>query len=181
MKIVKRSALTLLSILLVTAGLAACSSSQTVGEEVDDAGITSRVKARLAADPDVNPFEIDVDTTDMVVTLRGYVDDAEDRGAAERIARDTEGVRRVVNRIEVGEAPDMNEGNEVPDVAVVAAVQAAFAASETVDATDIDVDANEGHVTLSGTVSSAAERDEAIRLARGAEGVVRVTSELEIQ
>lgn len=181
MKTVKRSALTLLSVLLVVGGLAACSSTQTTGEQVDDAGITARVKARLAADPDVNPFEIDVDTTDMVVTLRGYVDDPEDRGMAERIARDTDGVTRVVNRIEIGEAPDMNEGDELPDAAVVAAVGAAFAASDLVGARDIDVDANEGHVTLSGTVASAAERDEAIRLARGAHGVVRVTSELEIQ
>jgi osmotically-inducible protein OsmY len=39
-----------------------------------------------------------------VVTLRGAVDTAEQRAEAERIARDTEGVKRVVNQLKIGTA-----------------------------------------------------------------------------
>jgi hyperosmotically inducible protein len=87
-----------------TLALGACSSTQTVGEQVDDAGITSRVKAKLAADGDINPFNIDVDTVDGVVTLTGKVAEAQARSKAEQLARDTDGVKRVNNLITVGDS-----------------------------------------------------------------------------
>lgn len=83
--------------------LGACSSTRTVGTQVDDAGITAKVKAKLAADGDVNPFNIDVDTNEGVVTLQGRVAKDEARIKAEQIARDTDGVRRVINLVKVGD------------------------------------------------------------------------------
>lgn len=81
--------------------LGACTSTQTVGEQFDDATITTKVKSKLAADPEVNPFNIDVDSNDGVVTLQGTVRDSEARTIAERLARETQGVKRVVNLIKV--------------------------------------------------------------------------------
>ena len=180
MKTVHRIALTLLSAVLVL-GLAACSSTQSTGEEIDDAGLVTKVKAKLAADSDINPFNIDVDVTDRVVTLSGHVDDAATRREAEQLARDTSGVARVINRIEIGEGPRTAEGDEHRDLSVVAEIKARFAADGAVDASDIDIDADEGVVTLSGTVSSSAERSEAERIARDTEGVARVVNRLEIR
>jgi osmotically-inducible protein OsmY len=51
-----------------------CASTRTVGEQIDDGAITSKINAKLTADPEVNPFNIDVDTLDGVVTLRGEVE-----------------------------------------------------------------------------------------------------------
>jgi hyperosmotically inducible protein len=92
--------LALVALLSVAAG---CSSTQTAGQQVDDATITAAVKAKLAADGDINPFNIDVDTNNGVVTLQGQVAKAEARSKAEEHARETDGVTRVINLITVGD------------------------------------------------------------------------------
>jgi hyperosmotically inducible periplasmic protein len=67
----------------------------TLGERVDDAGITFRVKARLLDDPLVKGLQIDVDTRDTVVFLTGSVGSEAERKQAIEIARSTEGVTDV--------------------------------------------------------------------------------------
>jgi Predicted periplasmic or secreted lipoprotein len=89
--------------LVMAMGLSACSSTRSAGNQVDDATITASVKAKLAADGDINPFNIDVDANEGVVTLQGRVEKSEARTKAEQLARDTEGVQRVINLIKVGD------------------------------------------------------------------------------
>ena len=72
-----------------------------VQDVLDDAAITTRVKARLVADPDVNAFHIDVDTVDGRVTLNGKVATEHQKQEASELADRTEGVREVVNLIQV--------------------------------------------------------------------------------
>ena len=72
---------------------------------LDDATLTAKVKAKLAADPEVTAYTIDVDTSGAVVTLSGHVESADESAEAEKLARDTEGVQSVVNRLTVGNAP----------------------------------------------------------------------------
>lgn len=86
---------------LALTALVACSSTRSAGEQAGDAAITSKVKAKLAADPEINPFNIDVDTVNGVVTLSGEVRKDQARVEAERLARATANVRDVINRIEV--------------------------------------------------------------------------------
>jgi osmotically-inducible protein OsmY len=95
--------LALLALVALLAIASGCSSTQTAGTQVDDAAITATVKAKLAADGDINPFNIDVDTNSGVVTLLGQVAKAEARSKAEEHARDTDGVKRVINLITVGD------------------------------------------------------------------------------
>jgi len=90
-------------VLILALALGACSSTKTTGTQVDDAAITAKVKAKLAADGDINPFNIDVDTNEGVVTLQGRVAKEEARTKAEQLARDTDGVRRVINLVKVGD------------------------------------------------------------------------------
>ena len=66
-----------------------------------DAGITTSVKSRLAADEAVKAYQVDVDTANHVVTLRGDVETAAQKEQAIRIARDTEGVRDVIDQLRV--------------------------------------------------------------------------------
>jgi len=68
---------------------------RTVGEAVDDAGITISVKSRLLDDPQVKGLQIDVDTRDGVVFLTGEVGSDEERQQAIQLARDAKGVRDV--------------------------------------------------------------------------------------
>lgn len=78
-----------------------------IGPVLDDAAITARVKTRLMRDPEINSFHIDVDTVDGRVALNGKVSSAEQRTEAEKLARGTQGVRQVVNLIQVA-------GQDVP-------------------------------------------------------------------
>lgn len=89
--------------LVMALGLVACSSTRSPGTQVDDSAITASVKAKLAADGDINPFNIDVDTNEGVVTLQGRVEKEEARTKAEQLARETDGVSRVINLIKVGD------------------------------------------------------------------------------
>ena len=72
-----------------------------VNEAMDSATITSKVKAKLASDPGINALYIDVDTDNGHVTLKGKVALAGQRDIAERIARQTDGVKDVTNQIQV--------------------------------------------------------------------------------
>jgi hypothetical protein len=66
-----------------------------------DAGITMAVKSKLAVDDTVKAYQVDVDTQNKVVTLRGEVDSEAAETMALQIARDTEGVRDVIDEIRV--------------------------------------------------------------------------------
>jgi hyperosmotically inducible protein len=92
--------LALVAVALLSFG--ACSSTQTTGTQVDDAAIVTKVKAKLTADGDINPFNIDVDSNNGEVTLQGTVEKDIARTKAEQLARETEGVTRVINLIKVG-------------------------------------------------------------------------------
>lgn len=73
--------------------------SQTVGEYVDDALITTAVKGKLLAESGINSFSISVETNQGVVSLTGEVDKHEHATLAEQTAKMTNGVRRVENRL----------------------------------------------------------------------------------
>ncbi len=67
------------------------------------------------------------------------------------------------------------------DTSITAAIKAKMAADDTVKATDVDVHTKNGIVTLSGTVSSKAEADRVLAIAKEAEGVKSVTSHLVVK
>lgn len=75
---------------------------RTVGDWVDDTLISSRLKAKLIADTDVRASDIDVSSSQGVVTLIGRVRTTAMKQDAERIARGIEGVTDVHNELIVG-------------------------------------------------------------------------------
>jgi hypothetical protein len=68
-----------------------------------DAGITTAVKSKLAADDTVKAYQVNVTTENKVVTLEGEVDSAAAETMAIQIARDTDGVTDVIDEIRVVE------------------------------------------------------------------------------
>jgi osmotically-inducible protein OsmY len=90
----------LLALLLVTSVLAtACGKS--VGDTIDDATITTRVKTALLNDPDVGGLRIDVDTFKGVVTLSGRVKTKAEADKAISVARRTGGVTDVKSTLQI--------------------------------------------------------------------------------
>ena len=75
----------------------------TGGQMADDGAITAKVKAKLAASAEINPFNVDVATSQGIVSLVGRVKTEEQKAEAERIARETDGVRGVRNLLKVGD------------------------------------------------------------------------------
>jgi hypothetical protein len=66
-----------------------------------DAGITTSVKSKLAADDMVKAYQVDVDTENHVVTLSGDVETSVQKAQAVRLARETDGVRDVIDQLRV--------------------------------------------------------------------------------
>ncbi len=80
-------------------GCAVARHQETVGEYVDDATITTRVKAKFTADPAVSAMAIGVETLRGTVQLSGFARSAGERALAEKLARETPGARSVRNDI----------------------------------------------------------------------------------
>jgi hyperosmotically inducible protein len=73
---------------------------------LNDANITAKVKTQLAGDPAINALFVNVDTSGGQVTLTGKVALAEQKAQAEKVARGVDGVKDVVNQLQVtGQAP----------------------------------------------------------------------------
>ena len=82
--------------------IGACAiAAAAVGCAQTDAGITTAVKNKMIADDVVKARQINVDTHDKVVTLKGEVRTAEEESRALQIARNTNGVRDVIDEISV--------------------------------------------------------------------------------
>jgi len=83
------------------AGCAVTRHQETVGAYVDDAAITTKVKAKFADDPTVSAMSIKVDTLRGVVQLSGFVDNSEAKATAEELARSVDNVKSVDNELSV--------------------------------------------------------------------------------
>jgi osmotically-inducible protein OsmY len=87
--------------LVATAGCAVTRGQQTAGAYVDDTAITATVKSRMLEDKDVAGTSITVETLNGTVMLSGFAKGAHEKAAAEKIARNVEGVKSVKNEITV--------------------------------------------------------------------------------
>ncbi|MEX2272908.1 MAG: BON domain-containing protein [Vicinamibacterales bacterium] len=177
------------------AAAAACAAS--------DPGITTAVKTKLAADDTVKAYQINVDTQQGVVTLTGTVATAAARDRALEIARGTDGVTRVDDRLTVDAAGTIDErareqardaaakagdaverpgdaGAALTDAGITTAVKTRLLADPDVAGLKIDVDTRETVVTLTGTVATAAQKTEAGNIARDTTGVTRVVNNLKV-
>lgn len=99
-----RSILKASSLLFLIAAIAAgcqAMTGKTAGQNVDDATLTASVKAQLVADKASNLLRVDVDTNNGIVYLNGTVESNEQRERAEQLARRVDGVKRVVNNLQV--------------------------------------------------------------------------------
>ena len=72
------------------------------GEVMTDAWITTRVHERFIGEDLLKDSNISVDTDKHVVTLTGTVIGRAGRARATSVAKHTEGVHRVVNRLTIG-------------------------------------------------------------------------------
>ena len=87
--------------LATKAAAKATDAAGKLGETVSDGALTAKIKSKMALDDNVEARDINVDTANGIVTLTGVVASAEQRDRALRLARETEGVTNVVDRLRV--------------------------------------------------------------------------------
>jgi osmotically-inducible protein OsmY len=139
-----------------------------------DGQIADAVRERLRKDFLIPRDRITVSVRDGVVTLRGAVDWQYQRVAAYEEARDALGVRGVNNEITIS-------AFEASAQEIEAAIRRALTRDAQVEASQIQVRVEGGHITLSGKARSFAERHAAEEAAWRARGVTDVTNTIVIQ
>jgi len=174
---------------------AACSEKR-----VDDAMLTARIKTLMTADGRISPTRVSVDTFNGDVTLKGVVPTQEEKDAAEEVARKVEGVKSVSNQIVVNTAAagtGVPSGNEVKQQAEKAAsdigkevkkeasnaillgeIKARLAAA---GYSGINVDVDQGVVTLKGEAPSDKDRIAVEAITQKIEGVVKLNNQVTVK
>ena len=133
----------------------------------------------------INPFDIEVDVRDGIAYLRGRVDSGIERDLAVEIARGIDGIREVKAELDI--VPDTNPQQEktgfagkVKDATLTAKVKYRLLLNKYTDSLDIDVDTDNGVVTLSGYVGSKEKKELALMLAGNTAGVGKVIDKLSV-
>jgi hyperosmotically inducible protein len=82
-------------------GKKAATAAESVRDSVNEAGLTAKIKAKMALDDTVKATAIEVTTVGSTVTLAGRVSSAKEHDRAVALARETDGVTRVVDNLQV--------------------------------------------------------------------------------
>jgi hypothetical protein len=98
-----RVSLVLVFLLAVTVA-----SSLSCARKPDDAKLSSEIQSKFSQDSGLSSKQLTVQASAGVVTLAGFVDNDAQRAAAARQAASVEGVKEVVNNLQVGSAPAAN-------------------------------------------------------------------------
>jgi osmotically-inducible protein OsmY len=139
-----------------------------------DSKLQKAVLAELTWEPRVTAAHIGVTAEEGVVTLSGHVASFVERHAAEAATRRVNGVKAVVEAIEVRLAFDGGRGDD--DIAAAAIERLAWDASLPVDAIKVSVE--KGWVTLSGAVEWYFQKETAEIAVRPLRGVVGLTNQI---
>lgn len=81
--------------------LAVTQGKESVGEHFDDAMLTAKVKTALIESPDTKAHQIEVETSNGVVQLSGFVNNEQAKVAATTVAMSVTGVKGVSNEIAI--------------------------------------------------------------------------------
>lgn len=161
-------------------------STRGYGDVIDDANITTSIKSKLLWSRHADGLATSVVTERGKVTLRGDADNMTAKNLAGRLAVNTPGVVSVDNQLVVGNAKPTavdvakdtaaEAGSDIADSWITTKVKSTFLYSSNVAGSNITVNTSKGVVTLSGKLSSGAERALAVELAQNVRGVKGVKS-----
>jgi len=159
------------------AGLA--EAQKTAGEHVDDSMTTARVKMALLEQSVSDAVDINVETSNGVVQLAGWVDSREIKTQAGKIASQTERVAAVSNRLQI-RSGKRSAGRALDDTILAAKVKLKLAESDSSNAHKVNVEVRNGVVELSGFINTYEERDIAVSLVAGIDGVEKLINSIDI-
>lgn len=155
-------------------------ATTTIGTEIDDTVVTSKIKSALMEDQDTKGFDIKVETRKGGVQLSGFVDSRFQADRAVTIARATEGAKKVEDNMTLKTGKE-TVGNQIDDSVITTRVRSALVSDPSIKSFDIAVATRKGAVQLSGFVDNQAQIDNAIATTRGVEGVQSVINQIAIK
>lgn len=147
------------------ASMAPSDRSNASGTRLDDQHLAKLLESELLLDDRVSSSNIQVTVEDGVVTLRGTIGSFRRKLVSQQIAASYEGVRDVVNRLEV------DPGSACDDNSITANVRRCIDSSADLTSATIGISVSQGKTTLTGHVSSHWERLVAEDVVRGVRGV----------
>ncbi|MFC3033482.1 BON domain-containing protein [Pseudoalteromonas fenneropenaei] len=158
-------------------------------KEASDAWIDGKAEATLLFSTELNSFDINTDVKNGVVILTGDVENSVEKKLAEELVSGIDGVQKVDNRLTIVKSQDGEakaaakdeNGSDFTDAKIATVIKTRFLFDGDIDGTDIDVDVVNRSVTLTGTVSTKAEKELALSIARNASDVSNVKDMLEIR
>jgi len=160
---------------------------------IKDAWLDGKLETALLFNEHLNSFDIDTDVKNSIAYLRGAVESDIDRDLAGEIAKSINGVTKVENELVVDKAraarsKDNDAAKErqgfrqsVSNATLTARIKSQLLMNGNTGGMAINVDSNQGVVTLSGTVKSDQEKDLAIKLASNTNGATSVTDRLVVK
>ena len=156
--------------------------------ESKDAWIDGKAETVLLMNTNLNNFDINTDVKNGKVVLTGKVNSELDKELAEELVLSLDGVSDVENSLTVVKSMDtkdrnkdmMDDDNDLTDAKITTVITTRFLFDSEVGGTDIDVDTDNGIVTLNGSVESEAEKQLAVKIAKNAEDVRDVVDKLSI-
>lgn len=157
------------------AGYKAATDERSIGQMWNDSTITTNVKSALVKDPNVNALSVDVDTLEGVVILTGVIETEDSAKRAVEIAQKMPGVRKVKNNLQVGQK---TWGQALDDKVIGSKIKAKLINEPGIRSFNIDVDVNNGIVTLTGLVEYRHQKNRAIEIARTTSGTLKVIDNL---
>ena len=157
--------------------------------ESKDAWIDGKAETVLLMNTNLNNFDINTDVKNGKVVLTGKVNSDLDKELAEELVLSLDGVSDVENSLTVVKSMDTkdrskdmmdDDDNDLTDAKITTVITTRFLFDSEVGGTDIDVDTDNGVVTLNGSVESEAEKQLAVKIAKNAEDVRDVVDKLAI-
>ena len=158
-----------------------------------DAWIDGKAEATLLFNGNLGSFDINTDVKNGNVVLTGKVENSVDKKLAEELVANIDGVTSVDNKLTIVSDKDMegdmsddmedtvDEGtSELTDAKIATVIKTRLLMDTDISGFDIDVDVENGVVTLTGDVDSDAERDLAVEIAKNASDVKDVESNLRV-
>ncbi len=165
-------------------GEAEAPAKKTLGARLSDGWLSTRLESEYFLDRKINTFDVDVKTENGIAYVYGYVPNVAERDRALQIAKNTSGVKGVVDMLRVdpnykakpAEKRSFEQG--LDDFWISRRIKADLIASPRVTGTWIGAHTYNGFVTLRGSADNVKEKMAAEQIARSVPGVKDVKNEI---
>lgn len=157
--------------------------SDGMGAAISDTVITAKVKAKLMGEKGLKKSEIDVTTTNGVVTLTGSASNSDAKGLAEDMTKSVEGVKSVDNTLKTPAGSEASAKTHkamektkrvVADSWITTKVKSEILADSLTKGFDVNVETRHGVVILKGKLANQAAVDHVKLMAQNVDGVKSV-------